>query len=203
MKDSELLEQPEQACEPGLALASDEGLSGSCLSTTESALLGQVAESLEHVASTEQLKHWVDMTLRALLPHDQMLCGLGRLKDGRVVEPWLLDHRIPASLLQSLIGPGRVLNWPVLQRWVVDRKPLLLGEEPMESHAGCVSAAGAARPRLRNLALHGALDWNNMGISWFCFAGMPGEIGRSSAPVLRVLAPHLHFTLLRIRAGER
>ena len=202
-KDNELFAQPEQAYEPGPMPASDKGRSGSCLSTTQRALLGQVAESLEHVACTEQLKHCVDTTLRALLPHDQLLCGLGRLKDGRVVDPWLLNHRIPASQLESLIGPGQVLNWPLLQRWVVDRKPLLLGEEPMEAHTGCAPAAGAERPRLRDLALHGAGDCSGMFISWFCFAGMPPATGRSCEPILRVLVPHLHFALLRIRAGER
>lgn len=183
------------------AIALDDPYVGCYLDNPQRALLGKAAEVLEQVRTASQFKDCLDVVLQPLFPHGMLLCGLARRNDGQIVDPWVLAHRVPAEF-DALANPVGSLEWPLLDRWLRARAPLLHAEEPYEVPTQWGRAQHVERPRLKQVALHGAPDFSGIFFSWFCFAGVAGLSEQRQGHLLRLLTPHLHFALLRIRCGQ-
>ena len=163
--------------------------------------LGQVAERLQHVSSEVQFQACMDSTMQRLIPHEMLLCAVGRLREGNVVDAWLHSSRLPAEFVKKLVQPDGGLQWPWMQRWSHDRSPALAGAGSPIGLWPAVWSGANERERLGNLAAHAYFEMSGVFVSCFCFARVGGTLGPRHDLILRLLVPHLHLALVQVREG--
>jgi transcriptional regulator EpsA len=200
-RDRHDVQADEERMPAGVDSSQSSDVAGPChLTTDERVRMALVAERLERVSSQEQFKACMDSTMQKVLPHDMLLCGLGRMKDGGVADHWLLLNHFPHAYVDKLRQSDGSLRCRLTQRWRHDRSPALIDlddrtdEWPVEWHAG-------ERRHLRNLAAHAFFDLSDVFVSTFWFARVRGALNAGHDLLLRLLVPHLHLALVRVRDG--
>jgi transcriptional regulator EpsA len=201
-RDRHDMQADEERVPAGVDSSQSNNVAGPChLTADERIRMAQVAERLERVSSQEQFKACMDSTMQRVLPHEMLLCGIGRMKDGGVANHWLLLNHFPQPYVDKLQQPDGSLRCPLTQRWRHDRSPALVElDDRVELWPAEWSHAGERR-HLRNLAAHAFFDLSDVFVSTFWFARIPGALGASHDLLLRLLVPHLHLALVRVRDG--
>lgn len=155
-----------------------------------------VVEQLEYADTEQAFKECMDHAMREVFPHDMLLGVCGKLTPAGLGEPHLLNHRFTRAHVESLRRPGGRVDCPLLDRWLPRRDPLTL--ECCDGSTWAPGAAGPPLPPLHGLSVHGHAESSSPLVSMCWFAGTQPARDRPLG-VLRMLAPHLHLALARLR----
>jgi transcriptional regulator EpsA len=152
------------------------------------------------VQDADEFTRMVEGSLREVLPHESMLCGIGGIsRQGNHIRK-ILSVDYPLAYFEPLQGEDGRLDSPLMKRWRDTLEPQLF-QSGRDDH---LYAADWVRLfnqyELRNTIAHGVLDLGGVFSSFFIFSRMPGEIGPQHAFLMKLLTPHLHFALARVLA---
>lgn len=150
------------------------------------------------VQSVDDFKHWTKTSLRPLLPHASLLCGLGRLHAGGVNLDYVVSVDYPIGHIEAIRNRAGAIDTPILRRWLSVREPLLFEAE----HPWCDIPenwlTSFRRHNLRNIAAHAVIDTERCLGTYHSFYQIPGTPGERHLDVLRQLTPLLHQVLCRV-----
>ena len=150
------------------------------------------------VQTADQFARVVEGPLRAVLPHEAMLCGVGGIsRQGNHIRK-ILNFNYPLEYFEPLRDADGRLDSPLMKRWRETQEPQLF-QSGRDDHA----YPGAwvrlfNKYDLRNTLAHGVLDVGGVFSSFFIVSRMPGEVGPEHVFLLKLLTPHLHFALARV-----
>jgi len=137
-------------------------------------------------------------TLNELIGHRAALAVIGRAssKECVVLQSW--NFGCPVKLFERMTASGPMTGQPTLARWLDLDGPLFIEPDPTD-----VSAIGQALASqgLQGRALHGILDGGGMG-SVVVFFGLRPDRQTQVTRALRLIAPYLHATLLRLHRED-
>ena len=142
----------------------------------------------------------IEGPLRAVLPHEMMVCGIGGVsKQGNFVRKFL-SFNCPIECYEyyeaMLNSDGRV-NSPLMQKWRDTQEPVYFqsGRDDRDFPEEWVKIFN--KYNMRNTIGHGVLDLTGTFSSYFIFCRLPKEVGPHQAFLLKLLTPHLHLALTR------
>jgi transcriptional regulator EpsA len=150
------------------------------------------------VRSAGEFTRVIEGSLRALLPHDMMLCGIGGIsRQGNHIRK-IINVNYPLAYFEPLRDADGRLDSPLMKRWRDTLEPQLFqsGRDDHEVPADWVRLFN--KFDLRNTIAHGVLDVGGVFSSFFIFSRLPGEVGPQHAFLMKLLTPHLHFALARV-----
>lgn len=150
------------------------------------------------VQTADQFARVVEGSLRAVLPHEAMLCGIGGIsQQGNHVRK-ILNFNYPLEYFEPLRDEDGRLDSPLMKRWRETQEPQLF-QGGRDDHAFPGDWVRLFHKyELRNTLAHGVLDVGGVFSSFFIVSRMPGEVGPDHALRLKLLTPHLHFALARV-----
>jgi transcriptional regulator EpsA len=150
------------------------------------------------VQSADEFTRVIGGSLRALMPHDMMLCGIGGIsRQGNHIRK-IINVNYPLDYFEPLRDAEGRLDSPLMKRWRDTLEPQLF-QSGRDDHA--LPAAWVRlfnKFDLRNTIAHGVLDVGGVFSSFFIFSRLPGEVGPQHAFLMKLLTPHLHFALARV-----
>lgn len=190
------------------------------LTPAEDAILLRVIQAGTEVQSLRQFFLWSQGPLRALLPHDVLVC-LRLNEHGRVTHADYFPSVPHApALLAGLVDPVDGLVLRIAQRCVTDGGGACLlplpppgagglgkGSGPADGEPGAAALAWNALcdelrgQGLRNVLAHGSGALTG-GATFFALFGMPDNPNQRNAFVLSLLLPQLHIAYLRVLASR-
>ncbi len=153
-----------------------------------------------NVENAGQFARVVEGSVRTVLPHEMMLCGIGGISQRGNHIRKILNFNYPLEYFEPLRdGEGR-LDSPLMKRWRETREPQLFqsGRDDHDFPAEWVRLFN--KYDLRNTMAQGVLDVGGVFSSFFIFSRIPGEVGAAHAFLIKLLTPHLHFALARVLA---
>lgn len=143
-------------------------------------------------------------SLRTVLPHEMMVCGIGGVsKQGNFVRKFL-SFDCPFEYYEyyeaMLNSDGRVLS-PLMVKWRDTQEPVYFqsGRDDAEHPEEWVKLFN--KFKIRNTIGHGVLDLTGTFSSYFIFSRLPEEVGPEQAFLVKILTPHLHLALTRAIAN--
>lgn len=153
------------------------------------------------VATEAEFTKLVDGSLREVMPHEMMVCGIGGVSpQGNYVRKFL-QFNCPFECYEyysaMLNSDGRV-NSPLIQKWRDTKEPVMFqsGRDDADFPADWVELFN--KYRMRNIIGHGVLDLSGTFSSYFIFSRLADEVGPEHAYLLKILTPHLHLALSRV-----
>lgn len=153
-------------------------------------------QTLSKVRNTPEFATWVEREMQDIFPYQGLLCGLGKLKDGKWKLLRVFTHQFPGSYVNSFTSPVTGdYECPFLMQWTQTQEPLC---HDLEAHSG-ESVGYLAQIRsagIHNIAIHGGID----GVSGTGHFVLIANLGRlaGSCGLLEVLIPGLSAAFLRI-----
>lgn len=153
-----------------------------------------------NVKTADEFSRMVEGSIRAVLPHEMMLCGIGGIsRQGNRIRK-ILNFDYPLEYFEPLRDAEGRLDSPLMKRWRETQEPQLF-QSGRDDHAYPDEWVRLFNKYdLRNTIAHGVLDVGGVFSSFFIFSRMPLEIGPHHAFILKLLTPHLHFALARVLA---
>jgi len=162
-------------------------------------ILAVILESAD-VRNETGLTQLVNGALRAVLPHEMLVCGIGGVSpQGNFVRKFL-QFNCPFECYEyyaeMLNSDGRV-NSPLMQKWRDSQEPVFFqsGRDDEKFPAAWVELFN--KYKMRNIISHGVVDLTGSQSSYFIFSRLDGEVGQEQAFLLKILTPHLHLALTR------
>ncbi|TCS39669.1 LuxR family transcriptional regulator [Paucimonas lemoignei] len=166
-------------------------------------ILAVILESAD-VQNEVELTHLVNGTLRDVLPHEMLVCGIGGISpQGNFVRKFL-QFNCPFECYEyyseMLNAEGRV-NSPLIQKWRERQEPVYFqsGRDDDQFPAEWVQLFN--KYKMRNILGHGVVDLTGSQSSYFIFSRLAGSVGPEQAFLLKILTPHLHLALARAIAN--
>lgn len=165
----------------------------------DSALI-QLLESLDHIGTADQLRHWVDSDLQTVMPHGAFICGVGQIQNKGLAPVALIGSHFPQTYLSSLKRPDGLYFSPTIKNWLRSGEAQVMDIEwPMLMPLDAPWLAHFKASGLRNIAAHGVVDYAHRHVSYFSFHQIPRPWDATQTRQhLKILVPHLHTVLLRI-----
>lgn len=150
------------------------------------------------VQTADQFTRVVEDSLRTVLPHEMMLCGIGGIsRQGNHIRK-ILNFNYPLEYFEPLRDAEGRLDSPLMKKWRETQEPQLF-QSGRDDHAFPSDWVRLFNKYdLRNTIAHGVLDVGGVFSSFFIYSRIPGEIGPDQAFLLKLLTPHLHFALARV-----
>jgi LuxR family transcriptional regulator, quorum-sensing system regulator CviR len=150
------------------------------------------------VHTAEQFSTVIKGPLRDMLPHEVMVCGLGGVTPQGQFMHKMLNHDYPVQYFADMQDRDGKMEGPLLKRWRETLEPVLFqsGRDDAGYPQDWITIFN--RYNLRNTIGHGLMDFGGTFTSYFIFSRIPGEVGPRHAFLIKLLVPHLHFTLTRI-----
>jgi transcriptional regulator EpsA len=153
-------------------------------------------EACNCVASRDDFLLFVYPKLREIVPHEIFAFDIGAEERDHAtfrVSPGAVDEK-----LCQITAVDNCMVKFLIQEWKLSMQPLFYDTEVIQRD-------GAKRSRVRelfnkavnNIAGHGVLDHNGEVPSFFVFGGIDEWTIREDF-MIRLLVPHLHFSMLRI-----
>lgn len=150
------------------------------------------------VQSADDFARMVQGPVRAVLPHEMMLCGIGGISSQGNHIRKILNFNYPLAYFERLRDDDGRIDSPLMKKWRDTLEPQLF-QSGRDDHAYPVDWVRLFNKYdLRNTMAHGVLDVGGVFSSFFIFSRMPGEVGPDHAFLIKLLTPHLHFALARV-----
>ncbi|MES2900376.1 MAG: XrtB/PEP-CTERM-associated transcriptional regulator EpsA [Pseudomonadota bacterium] len=150
------------------------------------------------VQTVDEFTRVVKGSLREVLPHEMMLCGIGGIsKQGNNLRK-IINCDYPMAYFEPMRDADGRIDSPLMKRWRETQEPqwFQAGRDDHELPEEWVSSFN--KHDLRNTIAHGVLDVGGVFSSFFIFSRIPGNIGPEHAFLMKLLTPHLHFALARV-----
>ena len=152
------------------------------------------------VQTADEFTRLVKGSLRVVLPHEMMLCGIGGISgQGNKVRK-IINCDYPMAYFGPLSDEEGRIDSPLMKRWRETQEPQYFqaGRDDHELPEEWVKLF--IQYDLRNTLAHGVLDVGGVFSSFFIFSRIPGELGPDHSFLMKLLTPHLHFALARVLA---
>lgn len=165
----------------------------------DSALI-KLLQSLDHICTADELRHWVNNDLQTFLPHGAFMCGAGQIHNKGLAPVALIGSHFPQSYLNVLKRPDGLFLSPTIKNWLRSGEAQVMDTEwPMLMPVDPTWLAHFKASGLRNIAAHGVVDYAHRHVSYFSFHQIPRPWDATQTRQhLKILVPHLHTVLLRI-----
>lgn len=166
-------------------------------------ILAVILESAD-VQSEAELTQLVNGALRAVLPHEMLVCGIGGISpQGNFVRKFL-QFNCPFECYEyyteMLNSEGRV-NSPLIQKWRDTQEPVFFQSGRDDDQFPDEWVQLFNKYKMRNILSHGVVDLTGSQSSYFIFSRLAGKVGPQQAFLLKILTPHLHLALARAIAN--
>jgi DNA-binding CsgD family transcriptional regulator len=133
--------------------------------------------------------------LRELLPHDMFAYGFVNARDGRLQQ--LVNTSFPEGYLHQCKRVAGEVVCGVVRKWSRSQQPVYYDQK--SSHRKAISKSNPGAPfsefGLRNIVLHGVMDFAKTTGSCYGFASLADNWNQRSATILRMVTPHLHAAI--------
>jgi LuxR family transcriptional regulator, quorum-sensing system regulator CviR len=160
---------------------------------------GRVLALISELMAIQSVEDFVAVMsgpFREVLPHEMLICGMGRITDkGLVTDYRLLPIDFPMDYIGEISAADGGFISPVMSRWIDTREPQLFSLTQAESVASHEWLRTFRKYGLDNVAAHGMHDLESDVTSYFSFSRIPEELGERHRYLLRLLVPHLHAAL--------
>ena len=150
------------------------------------------------VRTIDDFKQWSRDCIRPLLPHESLLCGLGRLHAGGVSLDYLIGVDYPVGHIEAIRNRVDAIDTPILRRWLAVQEPLIFEEASPWPEVPEKWLASFRRHELRNCVAHALADADRCVGTYHSFHRIPGSPGPRHIAVLRQLVPLLHQVVCTI-----
>lgn len=159
-----------------------------------------VIHACVRVRTVDDLSHVVEGPLRALLPFEMMICGVGGVSpQGSYVHKLLEYDRTQAyyKYYQDLLNAEGKTDSPLMQKWRETQEPVFY-QSGRDDHLYPQNWVQLfQKHKLVNTIGHGVADLMGSFSSYFIFSRLALEVGPAQAHLLTLLTPHLHMALSR------
>lgn len=162
-------------------------------------ILAVILESAD-VRDEAGLARLINGTMRTVLPHEMLVCGIGGVSaQGNFVRKFL-QFNCPFECYEyyaeMLNSDGRV-NSPLMQKWRTTQEPVFFQSGRDDAHFPVEWVQLFNKYKMRNIIGHGVVDLTGSHSSYFIFSRLDDEVGPEHAFLLKILTPHLHLALAR------
>lgn len=152
------------------------------------------------VQTADDLSRVMEGPLRAVLPFEMMICGVGGISpQGSYVHKLLEYDRTLTyyKYYQDLLNSEGKTDSPLMQKWRETHEPVFYqsGRDDHLYPQEWVSLFN--KHKLNNTIGHGVADLMGSFSSYFIFSRLPMVVGPEQAHLLTLLTPHLHLALSR------
>ena len=151
-----------------------------------------------NVQTADEFSRAVEGPVRAVLPHEMMLCGIGGISHQGNHLRKILNFNYPLDYFEPLRDDEGRIDSPLMKRWRATLEPQLFQSGRDDAAYPDEWVRLFNKFDLRNTLAHGVLDVGGVFSSFFIFSRIPGFIGAEHAFILKLLTPHLHFALARV-----
>ncbi len=150
------------------------------------------------VQTADEFSQVVKGSLREVLPHDMMVCGIGGISPQGNKLRKIINCDYPMAYFEPMRDEEGRIDSPLMKRWRETMEPQVFqtGRDEHEVPEDWVNSFN--KYDLRNTIAHGVVDVGGVFSSFFIFSRIPGEVGSDHAFLLKLLTPHLHFALARV-----
>lgn len=107
--------------------------------------LSELHASCDSVRTVDDFKRWIKTSIRPILPHESLICGLGHLHAGGVSLDCLITIDFPVGHIQTIRNRAGAIDTPILRRWLATQEPVYFDAEypwpgtPATSHLAAMS----------------------------------------------------------------
>jgi len=158
-------------------------------------LLEQLHIESTKITTLSGFKTWVRRSLRAVLPHEALCCGFGRLNSGYPSVDGVISVDYPIDFLACIQNSAGGIDSPLLKRWLVRQAPF--------TFSGTVPWPGMPadwleqfrKHDLRNAAVHGVADERISMGTYYSFHRIPESSLPMYESLLRKITPIMHLAL--------
>jgi len=150
------------------------------------------------VRTVDDFKQWSRDCIRPLLPHESLLCGLGRLHAGGVSLDYLVGVDYPIGHIDAIRNRVGAIDTPILRRWLVVQEPLIFESERPWPDVPEKWLSSFRHHDLRNCVVHAMADADRCVGTYYSFHRIPGTPGPRHIAILRQLTPLLHQVVCTI-----
>jgi DNA-binding CsgD family transcriptional regulator len=148
--------------------------------------------------NVDDFKNWTRKQLRAVLPHEAAIFGLGHLHAGGVGLDYLITVDYPLEHINAIRNRAGAIDTPILRRWLATQKPQIFDGNDPWPETSAVWLESFNRHRLRNALAHATYDHVRCVGTYHSFYRLPQTPGDSEAQLLCDLLPALHDAVCRI-----
>jgi transcriptional regulator EpsA len=167
------------------------------LSSDEQKLLLDIIHSLHAIQSTNDFQKILSDHFQKLLPHEVVVCGIGRSHLQTIHIEKLLSINFPEEYLKEIKqSDGGILS-PIIMRWAKHRTPQIFEAQTTDNiNQDWLNAFN--KYDLRNILAHGMHDLSSNAATYFSFSRLPEKPAERHAYVLQLIVPHLHIAFTRV-----
>lgn len=155
------------------------------------------ASALE-VKCVSDFKEWTRGTVRRLLPHGALACGLGRIHAAGVALDYIITVDYPIGHLESIRNKAGGIDTPILRRWLLTREPQLFESDAPWPDCPPEWLANFRKHELVNTAAHATYDMARCIGTYFSFHRVPGRLDESHRAALQQVVPVMHDVMHRV-----
>lgn len=154
--------------------------------------------SASSVRTVEDFKKWARRHLRAALPHEAGLFGLGHLHAAGVGIDYVILVDCPSEYVDAIRNRAGAIDTPLVRRWLAEREPQMFDADNPWPEAPREWLDNFRRFGWRNAIGHAQQDDTRCVGSYHNLYNVSGAPNASHAQILREVVPLLHELLYRV-----
>lgn len=150
------------------------------------------------VRTVEDFKRWIKTSVRPILPHGSLICGLGHLHAGGVSLDCLITIDFPVEHIDTIRNGAGAIDTPILRRWLATQQPVYFDADHPWPDTPAVWLESFRRYGLRNVLAHAMYDRDRCLGTYHSLYRIPRTPDAQYIDTLRSLVPILHEMLCRV-----
>lgn len=152
----------------------------------------------DEVRTVSDFKRWAKKSIRPILPHESLICGLGHLHAGGVSLDCLVTIDFPVEHIQAIRNSAGAIDTPVLRRWLETQEPVYFDAASPWPDTPEVWLNSFRHHRLQNVLAHAMYDRNRCVGTYHSVYRIPKRPDARYVDTLRRVVPTLHELLCRV-----
>lgn len=160
--------------------------------------MSELLASRDEVRTVDDFKHWIKTSVRPILPHKSLICGLGHLHAGGVGLDCLITIDFPVGHIQTIRNRVGAIDTPILRRWLATQEPVYFDAEHPWPGIPETWLNSFRRHGLRNVLAHAMYDRDRCVGTYHSVFQIPDRPDALYIDTLRRLVPILHELLCRV-----
>lgn len=156
-------------------------------------------KACSEVRVAEDFRSLIRINIRRLLQHDMAAYGVVALR-GYCISRFI-NVDFPEDCARVIKNTNMART--IVKDWIHHRQPKLYTTQDLRALQLTEWLNAPCTQNVRNLAMHGVLDFSGMSVTYFVF----GQLGADRAPDvtngLQAIVPHLHATLSNVFLGVK
>ena len=154
------------------------------------------AHESHELDNINDFKKFIRTRTRSVLNHEMAVCGIGDLKNRRVIR--LINIDFPDSYLNYVVQPNQAIQSHVVHKWIEIQQPILFHIDQANVEVNLTWLNVLKRCNIYSIASHGLVDPCSQCFSYFGFGNVDISTNNDIHAKLIELIPYLHYALTRV-----